>query len=74
MLSIGRIVSRSIVITCVNLAVSVLLGVLVLHEALSIAIVVGFLLIIAVPWLSTAGSILFAFARKASKSGAARQA
>jgi drug/metabolite transporter (DMT)-like permease len=49
--------SRGTVITYVNPAVSVLLGVIFLAEPLNVAIIVGFLLIIAGSWLST-GSVL----------------
>jgi len=45
--------SRAAVITYVNPAVSVLLGVILLGEPLNVAIIVGFLLIIAGSWLST---------------------
>jgi drug/metabolite transporter (DMT)-like permease len=47
--------SRGTVITYVNPAVSVLLGVTVLAEPLNAAIIVGFLLIIIGSWLSTGG-------------------
>ena len=47
--------SRGTVITYVNPAVSVLLGVTLLGEPLNAAIVVGFLLIIVGSWLSTGG-------------------
>ena len=47
--------SRGTVITYVNPAVSVLLGVSLLGETLNAAILVGFLLIIAGSWLSTGG-------------------
>ncbi len=47
--------SRGTVITYVNPAVSVLLGVTLLGEPLDAAIVVGFLLIILGSWLSTGG-------------------
>ena len=47
--------SRGTVITYVNPAVSVLLGVTLLGESLNAAIVVGFLLIIVGSWLSTGG-------------------
>ena len=47
--------SRGTVITYVNPAVSVLLGVTLLGEPLNAAIIVGFLLIIAGSWLSTGG-------------------
>jgi drug/metabolite transporter (DMT)-like permease len=47
--------SRGTVITYVNPAVSVLLGVIILSEPLNAAIIVGFLLIIAGSWLSTGG-------------------
>ncbi len=47
--------SRGTVITYVNPAVSVLLGVTLLAEPLNAAIVVGFLLIIVGSWLSTGG-------------------
>ena len=47
--------SRGTVITYVNPAVSVLLGVTVLGESLNVATVAGFLLIIAGSWLSTGG-------------------
>jgi len=47
--------SRGSVITYVNPAVSVLLGVTLLGEPLNAAIIVGFLLIIAGSWLSTSG-------------------
>ncbi len=49
--------SRGVVITYVNPAVSVLLGVTLLGESLNAAIVVGFLLIIAGSWLSTGGTL-----------------
>src|SRR5258708_23288780 len=45
--------SRGTVITYVNPAVSVLLGVTLLGESLNAAIVIGFLLIIVGSWLST---------------------
>src|SRR6266487_276059 len=47
--------SRGTVITYVNPAVSVLLGVTLLAEPLNVAIIVGFLLIILGSWLSTGG-------------------
>jgi drug/metabolite transporter (DMT)-like permease len=47
--------SRGTVITYVNPAISVLLGVTLLGEPLNAAIVVGFLLIILGSWLSTGG-------------------
>ena len=47
--------SRGTVITYINPAVSVLLGVTLLNEPLNAAIIVGFLLIIAGSWLSTGG-------------------
>ena len=47
--------SRGTVITYVNPAVSVLLGVTLLGEPLNAAIIVGFLLIILGSWLSTGG-------------------
>jgi drug/metabolite transporter (DMT)-like permease len=47
--------SRGTVITYVNPAVSVLLGVTLLGESLNVAIIMGFLLIIAGSWLSTGG-------------------
>ena len=47
--------SRGTVITYVNPAVSVLLGVTLLGESLNAAIIVGFLLIIVGSWLSTGG-------------------
>ena len=49
--------SRGVVITYVNPAVSVLLGVTLLGESLNAAIVVGFLLIIVGSWLSTGGTL-----------------
>src|SRR5947208_13199178 len=49
--------SRGSVITYVNPAVSVLLGVTLLAEPLNTAIIVGFLLIIAGSWLSTGGAL-----------------
>lgn len=49
--------SRGSVITYVNPAVSVLLGVSLLGEPLNAAIVLGFLLIIAGSWLSTGGTL-----------------
>ncbi len=51
--------SRGTVITYVNPAVSVLLGVTFLQEQLTIATIAGFLLIIAGSWLSTTGAIPF---------------
>jgi drug/metabolite transporter (DMT)-like permease len=59
--------SRGTVITYVNPAVSVLLGVMLLHEQLAIATVAGFLLIIGGSYLSTTGSIPFLAARKTPK-------
>jgi drug/metabolite transporter (DMT)-like permease len=47
--------ARGTVITYVNPAVSVLLGVTLLAEPLNAAIIVGFLLVIAGSWLSTGG-------------------
>jgi drug/metabolite transporter (DMT)-like permease len=49
--------SRGTVITYVNPAVAVFLGVTLLGESLNPAIVVGFLLIIVGSWLSTGGSL-----------------
>jgi drug/metabolite transporter (DMT)-like permease len=49
--------SRSAVITYVNPAVSVLLGVTLLGEPLNVAMIVGFLLIILGSWLSTGGAL-----------------
>jgi len=49
--------SRGTVITYVNPAVSVFLGVTLLGESLNPAIVVGFLLIIVGSWLSTGGTL-----------------
>ena len=48
---------RGTVITYVNPAISVLLGIIVLGESLTAAIVVGFLLIILGSWLSTGGTL-----------------
>lgn len=59
--------SRGTVITYVNPAVSVLLGVTLLHEAFTIATVAGFLLIIGGSWLSTAGSLPWLKVRKAPR-------
>lgn len=56
--------SRGTVITYVNPAISVLLGVTILQEQLTIATIVGFLLIIVGCWLSTTGSIPFLTVRK----------
>ena len=56
--------SRGTVITYINPVVSVLLGVAVLREPLTIATVLGFGLILAGSWLSTTGSIPFLPARK----------
>ena len=56
--------SRGTVITYVNPAVAVLLGVTILQEPLTITIIAGFLLIIAGCWLSTTGSIPWLAARK----------
>ncbi|MBO0779896.1 MAG: DMT family transporter [Ktedonobacteraceae bacterium] len=56
--------SRGTVITYVNPAVSVLLGVTLQHDPLSIATIAGFLLIIGGSWLSTTGSIPWLKARK----------
>jgi drug/metabolite transporter (DMT)-like permease len=52
--------SRATVINYVSPAVSVLLGVVLLHEQLTIATIAGFLLIIGGSYLSTTGSIPFA--------------
>ena len=49
--------SRGTVITYVNPVVSVFLGVVLLGEPLNVAIIVGFLLIIAGSWLSTGGNL-----------------
>jgi drug/metabolite transporter (DMT)-like permease len=49
--------ARGAVITYVNPAISVLLGVTLLAEPLNAAIIVGFLLIIAGSWLSTGGAL-----------------
>ena len=49
--------SRATVITYVNPAVSVLLGVTLLAEPLNAAIIIGFLLIIIGCWLSTGGAL-----------------
>jgi drug/metabolite transporter (DMT)-like permease len=49
--------SRGTVITYVNPAVSVLLGVTLLSEPLNAAIIIGFLLILLGSWLSTSGAI-----------------
>jgi drug/metabolite transporter (DMT)-like permease len=51
--------SRGTVITYVNPAIAVLLGVTILQEPFSIATIVGFLLIVAGCWISTTGSIPF---------------
>jgi len=49
--------SRGTVITYVNPAVAVLLGVILLGEPLDAAIILGFLLIIVGSWLSTGGTL-----------------
>jgi drug/metabolite transporter (DMT)-like permease len=49
--------SRGTVITYVNPAVAVFLGVILLGEPLDAAIIIGFLLIIAGCWLSTGGTL-----------------
>lgn len=49
--------SRGVVITYVNPAISVLLGITLLAEPLNAAIIVGFLLIIVGSWLSTGSSL-----------------
>ena len=49
--------SRGTVITYVNPAVAVLLGVILLGEPLDAAIIIGFLLIIVGCWLSTGGTL-----------------
>ena len=51
--------SRATVINYISPAVSVLLGVILLHESLTIATVTGFLLIVASSYLSTTGTIPF---------------
>lgn len=56
--------SRGTVITYINPLVSVLLGVTILQEQLTIATIAGFLLIITGSWISTTGSIPFLTARK----------
>jgi drug/metabolite transporter (DMT)-like permease len=48
---------RGTVFTYVNPAISVLLGVALLHEALNVAIIAGFLLILVGSWLSTTGTL-----------------
>jgi drug/metabolite transporter (DMT)-like permease len=58
--------SRATVINYVSPAVSVLLGVILLHESLSIATITGFLLIVASSYLSTTGTIPF-FRKKLEK-------
>ncbi|QBD74927.1 DMT family transporter [Ktedonosporobacter rubrisoli] len=60
--------SRGSVITYINPAISVLLGVTFLHEQFTIATVAGFLLIIGGSYLSTTGSLPFRAARKLPKS------
>lgn len=59
--------SRGTVISYVNPAVSVVLGVVVLGEPFTIATIAGFLLIIAGSWLSTTGSLPVPLARQTSK-------
>lgn len=49
--------SRGAAFTYINPAVSVLLGVLLLHETFDAATVIGFLLIILGSWLSTGGTL-----------------
>lgn len=49
--------SRGTVFTYANPTVAVLLGVILLGESLNVAIVIGFLLIIAGSWLSTGGTL-----------------
>ncbi|RAQ93992.1 DMT family transporter [Thermogemmatispora tikiterensis] len=49
--------SRGTVFTYANPAVSVLLGVAFLHEALTVATIAGFLLILIGSWLSTTGTV-----------------
>jgi drug/metabolite transporter (DMT)-like permease len=66
--------SRGTVISYVNPAVSVLLGVLVLDEPLTLAIVAGFMLIIAGSWLSTTGSLLWKFAHQTANQEASTRA
>jgi drug/metabolite transporter (DMT)-like permease len=66
--------SRGTVISYVNPAVSVALGVIVLGEPLTAATIAGFLLIIAGSWLSTTGNIPFKFARQAAKPEASTRA
>ncbi len=46
---------RATVVTYVNPAVAVLLGVLVLHESMGVAAVAGLLLVVLGSWLSTGG-------------------
>ncbi len=58
--------SRATVINYVSPAVSVLLGVILLHESLTIATITGFLLIVASSYLSTTGTIPF-FRKKLEK-------
>jgi drug/metabolite transporter (DMT)-like permease len=53
--------SRSTVITYVNPAVSVFLGVMLLSEPLNASIIIGFLLILLGSWLSTSGFIPLKF-------------
>jgi drug/metabolite transporter (DMT)-like permease len=59
--------SRGTVITYVNPAISVLLGVTFLHEPFTIATVVGFLLIIGGSYLSTSGTFPLLAVRKTPK-------
>lgn len=61
--------SRGTVITYVNPAISVLLGVTLLNEQLTIATIAGFLLIIGGSYLSTTGTIPFLTAHKTPKPG-----
>jgi drug/metabolite transporter (DMT)-like permease len=49
--------SRESAFTYVNPAISVLLGVAMLHELFDAATIVGFLLIILGSWLSTGGTL-----------------
>jgi len=69
--------SRGTVITYVNPAVAVLLGVILLGEPLDAAIIIGFLLIIAGCWLSTGGTLppsLSQFLRASRKQQISREA
>jgi drug/metabolite transporter (DMT)-like permease len=65
--------SRGAVVGYVNPLVAVLLGVVVLHERITLATIAGFLLIVFGSWVATSGSLPLTFIRRTAKPVAARR-